>query len=442
MLFAQATLEAVTFVNEDGKQVQLELEQRCKNNKTKLFSCMDEFVNTTSAIRSLLEHFFANHSNAFATTELIPYNDDLPCTLTRNVSGHGLNAFFISIETLHSEYKQSEETCFDPFEKLISSIYHHSFTLHDRNVTDKLNFLLRLVHFRSVRSVFQSAVLNFLYNNVTRKDANANLTTTIENLVARVASLKHSIQNMLQVILLQMLHEMLDEYKNIVKHDLHIIDLLTAHFLPQNTSEQSNANDLVYYAIETFVYSLNARFVYEELDTLRTDLTNAIYYRQSAEQISLYNKTVLRTVDELSPNLDSEENADNLLREMKVTHDEVIAQLRPLEHHLNDVLQRTTAYTNSLRIDDNFVRDNIAVVKIYYTDMKIKHTDQSAAYSWSAFFSDLGGSLGLLLGASVLSLIEVLDMCFYNFTVYVCKKVTYIQHNHCYCVLLIDKQLM
>jgi hypothetical protein len=68
------------------------------------------------------------------------------------------------------------------------------------------------------------------------------------------------------------------------------------------------------------------------------------------------------------------------------------------------------------------VRDNIAVVKIYFTDMKIKHTDQSAAYSWSAFFSDLGGSLGLLLGASVLSLIEVLDMCFYNFTVYACRK--------------------
>jgi hypothetical protein len=107
---------------------------------------------------------------------------------------------------------------------------------------------------------------------------------------------------------------------------------------------------------------------------------------------------------------------------MKVVHDEVIAQLRSLEHHLNDVLQQTTAYSNSLRIDDNFVRDNIAVVKIYFTDMKIKHTDQSAAYSWSAFFSDLGGSLGLLLGASVLSLIEVLDMCFYNFTVYACRK--------------------
>jgi hypothetical protein len=70
------------------------------------------------------------------------------------------------------------------------------------------------------------------------------------------------------------------------------------------------------------------------------------------------------------------------MRAMKVVHDDVLAQLRLLEHHLNGVLQRTTAYSNSLRIDnDNFVRDNIAVIKIYFTDMKIKHTDQSAAYS-------------------------------------------------------------
>jgi hypothetical protein len=210
-----------------------------------------------------------------------------------------LNAFLANIETLHSEYKQSEETCFDPFERLISSIYHHNITLHDRNVTKKLDYLLQLVDFRSVKSVFQSAVLDFLHKNVTRKVANANLTTMIENLAARVASLKHAIQNVLQVILPQLLQELRDEYKNIFKHQLHIVDLLTAHFLPQSNSEQNNENDLVYYAIDNFVYSLTDRFVYEELNTTYTDLINAIYSRQSAGQISLYNKTVLRTVDEL-----------------------------------------------------------------------------------------------------------------------------------------------
>jgi hypothetical protein len=265
-------------------------------------------------------------------------------------------------------------------------------------------------------------VLDFLHKNVTRKDANANLKTMIENLAARVASLKHALRNVVQVILPQLLQEHLDEYKNIVRHELHIIQLLTVHFLPQSNSKQINGNDFVFNAINRIVYSLTFRFVYEEPNTSYDDLTNAIYSRQPAGQISLFNKTVLRTVDELIQHVNFDGREYLIMRPMKEFYDEVIAHLRSLEHHLNDVLQQTTAYSNSLRIDDNFVGDNIAVVKIYYTDIKIKHTDQSAAYSWSAFFSDLGGSLGLLLGASVLSLIEVLDMCFYNFTVYACRK--------------------
>jgi hypothetical protein len=423
IVFAQATLEAVTFVNENGKQVQLELEQeRCKTMGAKLFSCMDEFVNITSAIRFMLEHFFANHSNAFTTTTLFPNDDDLPCSPVCNVSDHGLNALLADIETLHSEYKHSEQTCFDPFERLISSIYHHNITLHDTNVTKKINFLLQLIDFRSVKSEFQSAVLDFLHKNVTRKDANTNLITMIENLAAQLASLKHAIRNLLQAILPQLVQEQRDEYITSVKYHLHNIDLLTAHFVPPIYSEyDNNRNGLVHYAIVNVVSSLTKKFIYEELNTTRADLTKAIYNRNSDGQISLHNEILVRTINERHFRIDKA--ADDFMRAMKVVHDDVIAQLRSLEHHLNGVLQRTTAYSNSLRIDDdNFVRDNIAVVKIYYTDMKIKYTDQSAAYSWSAFFSDLGGSLGLLLGASVLSLIEVLDMCFYNFTVYACKK--------------------
>jgi hypothetical protein len=422
ILFAQATLEAVKVVNYDGKQVQLELEQRCKNIETKLFSCMDEFLNIASAIQFMLDNFFANHSYTLTTKALIPNDDDMPCTPVCNVSDHGLNAFLANIETLHNEYKHSEMTCFNPFERLISSICHHKFTLHDGNLTKKIKFLLQLVDFRSVRSVFQSAVLDFLHKHVTRKDANTNLIIMIENLATRVVSLKHAIRNVLQVILPQLLQEQLDEYKNVFKHELHIVDLLSRHFLPQSNSEQENRKDPVYYTILNVFYAIREKFVYEEPNTTYEDLTNAIYNRNSFGEITLHNKTVFQTIDELLQHFGFDEVEDELVNEMKMVHDEVIAQLRSVEHHLNGVLQHTTAYTNSLRIGDNFVRDNIAVVKIYYTDMKIKHTDQSAAYSWSAFFSDLGGSLGLLLGASVLSLIEVLDMCFYNFTVYACRK--------------------
>jgi hypothetical protein len=113
ILLTQATLETATFVNADGKQVQLELELRCKDNDAKLFSCMDEFVNMTSAIRFTLEYFLANHLNASTTNKLIPNDDDLPCTPGCNFSDYGLDAFLTIIETLQTKYKQSKETCFD-----------------------------------------------------------------------------------------------------------------------------------------------------------------------------------------------------------------------------------------------------------------------------------------------------------------------------------------
>jgi hypothetical protein len=85
-----------------------------------------------------------------------------------------------------------------------------------------------------------------------------------------------------------------------------------------------------------------------------------------------------------------------------------------LDSELDSMRRELATYLDSLRVDDNFARENIVVAKIFFTEMKVKRTRQSEAYSWYSFFSDLGGSLGLLLGASILSLIEVLDMCFYN----------------------------
>jgi hypothetical protein len=139
----------------------------------------------------------------------------------------------------------------------------------------------------------------------------------IDNLAARVASLKHAVRNVLQVILPQLRQELSDEYKDMVKHDLHIVDLLTAHFLPQNNREQKNRNDLVYNAIRNVVLLLTTKFVNKELNTTRDDLTNAIHSRNSDGQISLHNKTVFRTVHELLQHFRIDEAVDELLLEMK-----------------------------------------------------------------------------------------------------------------------------
>jgi hypothetical protein len=73
-----------------------------------------------------------------------------------------------------------------------------------------------------------------------------------------------------------------------------------------------------------------------------------------------------------------------------------------------------------------FFRSSLVGLDIYFEDFSLHHTKQSVAYPLSSFFSepqcvslelrlklnsagDVGGFLGLLLGASIISLVEIID---------------------------------
>ncbi|ELT89782.1 hypothetical protein CAPTEDRAFT_189865 [Capitella teleta] len=53
-------------------------------------------------------------------------------------------------------------------------------------------------------------------------------------------------------------------------------------------------------------------------------------------------------------------------------------------------------------------------LNIYYKDLNCRKVRQKPAYDILAFFSDFGGYMGLLLGASVVSIIELFDWCLYR----------------------------
>lgn len=108
------------------------------------------------------------------------------------------------------------------------------------------------------------------------------------------------------------------------------------------------------------------------------------------------------------------EALNTILNKTATLHDQWLNELRSLEYLLSDIQEQIARYNTSLQMSDKFIRENVAVVKIYLSDMRIKHTQQNVAYDWFSFFSDLGGSLGLLLGGSVLSLVEVIDAFLHN----------------------------
>ena len=71
-----------------------------------------------------------------------------------------------------------------------------------------------------------------------------------------------------------------------------------------------------------------------------------------------------------------------------------------------------TENENSSAEDSNydFINYNFARLNVYLRDLESLHTEQQVAYPLSNLFSDIGGSLGLWVGLSLLTLVELLQL--------------------------------
>ena len=63
-------------------------------------------------------------------------------------------------------------------------------------------------------------------------------------------------------------------------------------------------------------------------------------------------------------------------------------------------------------------KTKLSHIYLYYTSRRVEISEERLAYDWSLFLADLGGSLGFLLGLSVLGIIGIverlIDMLFGN----------------------------
>jgi hypothetical protein len=58
----------------------------------------------------------------------------------------------------------------------------------------------------------------------------------------------------------------------------------------------------------------------------------------------------------------------------------------------------------------DFIGDNFARLNVYLRSLESLHREQRVSYPLSQLFSDIGGSLGLWLGLSLLTLVELLQL--------------------------------
>ena len=58
----------------------------------------------------------------------------------------------------------------------------------------------------------------------------------------------------------------------------------------------------------------------------------------------------------------------------------------------------------------DFVTDNFVRVNVYLSDMEVEVQEQQPSYRLSNLFSDIGGTLGLWVGLSLLTVVEFIQL--------------------------------
>eukprot|EP00057_Strongylocentrotus_purpuratus_P016202 XP_011670676.1 PREDICTED: acid-sensing ion channel 1-like [Strongylocentrotus purpuratus] len=67
-------------------------------------------------------------------------------------------------------------------------------------------------------------------------------------------------------------------------------------------------------------------------------------------------------------------------------------------------------YTSNYNLPPDYLKNNIVYVSIYFKEMSIQQITQNKDYGFFSFLCDVGGSLGLWLGGSILTVFEILDL--------------------------------
>ncbi|CAD5116600.1 DgyrCDS5476 [Dimorphilus gyrociliatus] len=76
--------------------------------------------------------------------------------------------------------------------------------------------------------------------------------------------------------------------------------------------------------------------------------------------------------------------------------------LFPGQHIINDLQVK-------YNVSEDYISKNFAEVRIQYDDLAMTVIEQKAVYGFTTLFADLGGQMGICLGASLLSIVEIID---------------------------------
>lgn len=74
----------------------------------------------------------------------------------------------------------------------------------------------------------------------------------------------------------------------------------------------------------------------------------------------------------------------------------------------------STFYAEKYNVTDSYVYDNFLKLNIFFEALNYESISQIPAYDFASLLGDIGGNMGLFIGASILTVIEVFDFIYEN----------------------------
>ncbi|XGW08417.1 hypothetical protein V3C99_011052 [Haemonchus contortus] len=140
------------------------------------------------------------------------------------------------------------------------------------------------------------------------------------------------------------------------------------------------------------------------------------------------NGTAIRTLSLLFFDDVTQENERRLSKFVHDMHECTVGDIKTITHEMLKDFKRLyrelqSSYSNlfkkelpdyleNFEFGTKFVRENFAMVNVFLQQMHLEYWRQSKTYGFWSLACDIGGALGLFLGASMLTIIELVYICY------------------------------
>ncbi|ELU17842.1 hypothetical protein CAPTEDRAFT_194981 [Capitella teleta] len=344
------------------------------------------------------------------------YASEVRLAFTENSNESSVMINFAGYDTMRQEWQnvstqlmeriQHLDSCFSGYITSINKILDSRKDRSVMNINETLSTYDSddLNHFKSLLRVFRGLKTNYAQNNLTIFA----LAKEIDKFYADIRDAVESLQALLTTRLVQPVdHHLGQTARDVISMYMSLFD----DCFSLGLFTLDNAEDYIKHINESFIWK-------DPVVDMFGREVGLLKFTKSEEKVQILFRHGLQAfLNGIGPNI-MKKNVERLFTGIRHELQVVFTKFWSVGNSLvsdvgafNDYLIKFSTENDPEKI---IIRDNMVNLNIYYKDLNCRKVRQKPAYDILAFFSDFGGYMGLLLGASVVSIIELLDWCLYR----------------------------